>query len=367
MSTSLLPAPTPTRPKFGESDEFHLTLRQRVEEFFQRTGRRPRDCWQMYLKSAIILAVTGGAYISLVFFVQTWWQALPVAVLLGLGMGAIGFNIQHDGGHQAYSDRPWVNRIMATTMDLVGGSSYCWHWKHAVIHHTYTNITGHDTDIDLSIFGRLSPHQPRLGFHRWQHFYLWGLYGLITSKWHLYDDFRDVITGRMGGHRFPRPKGWDLAVFLGGRLLFFFLMFVLPLIFHKWWVVLLFYSVAVLVLGVFLSVVFQLAHCVEEAEFPLPQPESNRIEKSWAVHEIETTVDFARDSKVLCWLLGGLNFQVEHHLFPRVCHIHYPALSKIVEQTCREFGVRYTAHRTLWDGLVSHYRWLRRMGEASPA
>lgn len=358
---------TDARPKFAKDAGFQAELRRRVEEFMRSTGRRQRDCPQMYLKTAVIFVCFAAAYVLLVFVAQTWWQALPLAVLLGLATAGIGFNVQHDGGHGAYSDSPWINKLAAVTLDLIGGSSYLWHWKHVVFHHTYVNLTGHDTDIDLGYLGRLTPHQRRLGFHRWQHFYLWPLYGFMAIKWQLVDDFRDVVTGRIGGHRIPRPRGWDLAIFLGGKALFLTLAFVVPLLFHSVWAVLLFYGVAVGVLGVVLSVVFQLAHAVEEAEFPLPLAGTGRIENAWAVHQAQTTVDFARRSWAAAWLLGGLNFQVEHHLFPRVCHVNYPAISGIVEATCREYGVSYKEHESFLAGLASHYRWLRRMGSPAPS
>jgi linoleoyl-CoA desaturase len=301
-------------------------------------------------------------YVLLVFVVQAWWLALPLAVLLGLVAAGIGFNVQHDGGHSAYSEHPWINKLAALTLDLLGGSSYFWHHKHGVLHHTYANISGHDTDIDVGPFGRLAPEQKRQVFHRWQHFYLWPLYGLLALKWHFHDDFRRLIRGRIESQRVPRPKGWDLVTFIGGKLVFFGLAFGLPLLFHSVLVVLFFYAVAAVVLGITLSIVFQLAHCVEEAEFPLPSKDTGRIDQPWAVHQAETTVDFARGNPVLCWLLGGLNFQVEHHLFPRICHVNYPAISRLVEQTCQEFGLRYREHHSFWGGLASHFRWLRRMG-----
>ena len=180
---------------FNRDTGFHSELRRRVAEYFEQTGRRQRDCPEMYLKTAIILIAFVGLYVALVFVAVTWWQALGLAILLGLAMAAIGFNIEHDGGHQAYSNHPWINRLMAMTMDLLGASSYVWHWKHDVTHHSYVNITGHDVDIELGFVGRLSPHQKHFKFHRWQHFYLWPLYGLNVIKWQLYDDFRDVIGG----------------------------------------------------------------------------------------------------------------------------------------------------------------------------
>jgi linoleoyl-CoA desaturase len=349
---------------FGRDNSFHVELRRRVDEYFQQTGRRQRDCPQMYLKTAIILLAFVGLYSALVFVSLTWWQALLLATLLGLSMAAIGFNIEHDGAHQAYSIYSWINRLMAMTLYLLGASSYVWHWKHDVVHHTYVNITGHDADIELGIVGRLTPHQRLLRFHRWQHFYLWPLYGLNVIKWQLYDDFRDVILGRIGPHRMPRPKNWGLVRFVGAKALFFSMAFVVPIMWHRSWSVLLFYSVTVITAGVVVSVVFQLAHCVEEAEFPIPRKDSSLLENAWAIHQVETTVNFARRSRLQSWLLGGLNFQVEHHLFPRLCHVNYPLISKLVEETCREYGVAYREHPSFRVGLASHFRWLRRMGTA---
>lgn len=352
----------PGRLKFGTGDGFQVELRRRVDEYFQTTGRRRRDCPQMYFKSAVVFTWFAASYVLLVFFAGSWWSAALLAISLGLSMAAVGFNIQHDGGHSAYSDRSWINKLMAYMLDLVGGSSYVWARKHNAIHHSYTNVTGHDDDINVGFLGRLSPHQKRFRFHRLQHFYLWVLYGFLPIKWHIFDDFRNVVTGRIGEHRFARPTGWNLAMFIGGKAVFFSLSFVIPLLLHPWWVVLTFYVAASFLLGVLLSVVFQLAHCVEEAEFPMPREDTGRIESAWAVHQVETTVDFARNSRLLCWLLGGLNFQIEHHLFPHVCHVHYPAISPLVEQTCREFGLRYAANETFMGGVASHFRWLRRMG-----
>src|SRR5262245_57129193 len=316
----------------------------------------------MYFKTAILFSSFIATYILLVFVAQTVWQALPLAILLGFVTALIGFNIQHDGGHRAYSNHEWVNKVMATSLDVMGGSSHHWRWTPGVFHHTYVNITGHDTDIDLRGIGRLTPHHRRFWFFRWQQFYIWLLYGLLAVNWHLVADFRDITAGRIGNRKFPRPRGWDLVVFVAGKVTFFSLAFGLPLLFHPFWVVLVFYAAVAITLGIVLSVVFQLAHCVEQAEFPLPSDNAG-IENAWAIHQVETTVDFARNSRVAAWLLGGLNFQIEHHLFPRICHIHYPALSKIVEETCREFGVRYVEHRTMLAGLISHFHWLRRMGK----
>lgn len=351
--------------RFGGNDEFYRDVRQRIDRYFRSTGRRPRDCPQMYVKTAVVFGWFAASYAILVFCPLTWWLAVPLVISLGLSMAAVGFNIQHDGGHRAYSRRPWINKLAALTLDLLGGSSYFWARKHNSIHHSYANITGYDDDIDLGALARLSPHQRRWKIHRLQHFYLWALYACMAVKWHLYDDFRDLITGRVGGRPFARPTRLDLATFIAGKVVFFSLAFVVPLLLHPVWAVVVCYLAASAVQSVVLSVVFQLAHCAEEAAFPLPQEDTQRMKAAWAVHQVEATVDFARDSRLLSWFIGGLNFQIEHHLFPQVCHVHYPAISRLVEETCREHGVRHTAHETLLGGLASHFRWLRRMGRPS--
>jgi linoleoyl-CoA desaturase len=352
--------------KFNGSDRFLRELRKRIDAYFEKTGRRRRDCPQMYFKTATILTVFATTYILLMFFATSWFTVIPLAILLGLGVAAIGFNVQHDAGHKAYSEHRWVNRTMAFTLDLMGGSSYMWDWKHNTIHHTYPNVAGYDDDINIGFLGRLSPQQPRHAFHRFQGVYLWFLYGFLAIKWHLVDDFHNLALGRIGEHKIPRPKGGDLVVFIAGKVIFFTMAFVLPMLLHKWYIALGVYALAAFVSGVVLSIVFQLAHVVGEADFPVPVVVSEhgvRMDTEWAIHQIQTTVDFSRGNPFLCWFLGGLNFQVEHHLFSRICHIHYPALSKVVEEACREFGVRYEANKSIFVAIRSHANWLTLMGQ----
>ncbi len=349
--------------KFGPKDGFYQALKQSVDEYFNQTGLPRRDCPGMYLKTVVVFAWFIASYCLLVFGAPVWWLAVPLTISLGLSVAAIGFNVQHDGNHGGYSNRPWVNKLMAMSLDLMGGSSYVWARKHNAIHHSFTNVAGHDDDINVGLLGRLAPEQRRLPVHRIQHWYLWILYGFLPVKWQFFDDYRDVVVGRMGGHVFPRPKGMDLVVFIGGKLAFMTMALVIPLMLHPAWVVFTFYAICTLAQGVTLSVVFQMAHCVEEAEFPTPLPPTHdRMESSWAAHQVETTVNFARRNKLLSWYVGGLNYQIEHHLFPQICHLHYAALSERVEKVCREFGLRYMAHPTFRAGIASHYRWLRRMG-----
>src|SRR5262249_47699902 len=147
--STVKPADFYARPKFPKDDGFQAELMRRVAAYFRTTGKPERDCWQMYLKTVIIVAWCSVSYWLLVFVVQTWWQALPAALSLSCGLAAIGFAIQHDGGHNAYSRRSWTNRLAAWSLDLMGASSYLWYWKHHIFHHTYSNVAGQDTDIEL--------------------------------------------------------------------------------------------------------------------------------------------------------------------------------------------------------------------------
>ena len=196
--------------------------------------------------------------------------------------------------------------------------------------------------------------------------YLWFLYGFLTLKWHCVDDFAHLVQGTCAGQRCARPKGWQLVKLLAGKTWFFGMALGVPMLFHPWWAVLGGFFVASFALGLTLSVVFQLAHAVGEANFPACDA-AGRMNNEFAKHQIETTVDFARDSWFWTWYTGGLNFQVEHHLFPRVCHVHYPALAAVVESTCRDYGVRYSSYASFSEGVVQHYRWLRRLGRPERA
>ena len=351
--------------KFGDNAGFLSSLRKKVDNYFVTSGKRRRDCWQMYVKTAIIAAWTLGSWAFLVFVAASWWQAVLASFSLGMAMSAVGFNIQHDGGHLAYSKYRWVNRLMALSLDLLGGSSYFWRKTHNIIHHSFTNVNGYDGDIDLGGLGRLSPHQPRYFFHRLQHIYLWILYGFIAFKWQYYDDFSGLLTGRIGVTRVERPKGVELLILLGGKVFFFTMALVIPLMYHPWYLVRGFYFLTAFMQGVVLSTIFQLAHVVQEADFPEPVGDPARIENEWAIHQVETTVNFARPNRLVSWYVGGLNFQIEHHLFPQICHLHYPALSPLVEETCREFGIRYNSHPTVVSAVKSHYRLLRQLGQPS--
>jgi linoleoyl-CoA desaturase len=350
--------------RFGQGGAFYTEVKQRAEAYFEKAGRPRRDLLRMYLKTAVILTWFVGSWVVLVFFATAVWQGVLAAMSLGLSIAGIGMSVQHDANHSGYSGRPWVNRALGFTLDVMGVCSYMWRQKHNVIHHTFTNVEGIDFDLDFGNIARLSPEQPRKPWHRYQQYYLWFLYGFLLPKWVFFDDFVILLTKRTGPHKLPRMNRTELALFWAWKAFFVAWSLVIPAFYHPIWQVLVFHLIAVFTLGVTLSSVFQLAHCVQQAEFPMPPPEGQTLSDDWAAHQVDTTVDFAQDSAILTWFLGGLNFQVEHHLFPKVCHLHYPALSKIVAELAVKHGVHYRNNVTLRDALASHFHHLEKLGRA---
>ncbi len=351
------------RIRFDTRSPFYTELKERVDAWFEASGQRPRDHWKMYLKTAIIMAWWLGSLVAFLTLDVGWLGALGLGVSLGLSTGGLGMSVMHDGGHKAYSDHKWVNAAMAWVIDLIGASSYVWNEKHNVRHHTYPNVVGSDDDVDIGPLARLAPGSPRYGFHRWQHLYMWPLYGFITIKWHWWDDFYQIARGRIGAYAFNRPTGGKAAAFWAGRVIFFGWALVLPIMYQPVALALTFYFVAQFVQGVVLAATFQMAHCVEEARYFEPSADGSPVDLDFARHQLATTIDFATENPLATWYMGGLNFQAVHHLFPRVCHVHYPAISRIVAEVAAKHDQPYTPTPSVRLALASHYRWLRTLGQ----
>jgi linoleoyl-CoA desaturase len=355
------------RVRFDSRTPFQLDLRRRIDAYLSVEGREREGFRAIQIKTAILFAwLVAGLAIGL----STTMIPLIVvgALLTGLAMAGLGMSVQHDGGHKAYSRNPELNLAAASVLDFLGASSHVWHYKHGVAHHTYPNMEGADEDIELRPIARMAPGQPHHWHHRFQQFYMPLLYGMINVKWFWWDDYRDLMRGRVGNTPIKPPRGRDLAIFIGGKIVHLLWSVVLPIAMLGLAKAVLFYFVMYFACGFTLSLVFQLAHCVEEAEFiQLPIAGANGqpppvIERDFFAHQLATTVDFARESSWVTWYVGGLNFQAVHHLVPRVCHIHYRGLATLVQECCADHGVPYKFSPSLWTAIRSHFRWLARMG-----
>ncbi|MBI5916018.1 MAG: acyl-CoA desaturase [Bacteroidetes bacterium] len=354
--------------KFKSHDEmqarFAAAVRKNVDNYFKEKAISPKGNWEIKLKSAAMLAIYLVPFALLLFAPMHGWLALLLAVVMGLGKAGIGMGVMHDAAHGSYSRKRWVNELMSANMYLLGSNVFNWKVQHNVLHHTYTNIDGLDGDIASHGPIRLSEHSPVWKIHRYQHLYAFFLYGLMTlSK--MVKDFRQLHVYNKAGitrehRRSPVFEMIKVAVFKAAYL---FVFIGLPLLLTGFtvWQVLAGFFLMHWVTGVILSVIFQLAHVVEGADQPLEKT-SGIIENDWMVHELQTTADFARNNRLLGWYIGGLNFQIEHHLFPHISHVHYRHIAPIVEQTAHEFGYAYNVKPTFINALTSHVQRLKELG-----
>jgi len=291
--------------------------------------------------------------------------ALPLAAVLVVALIAVATSVMHDANHGAFGRSQALNRTLAYSADVLGASSWFWRQKHNLLHHGNTNVVGVDTDLEQMPFARLAPGQPWRPWYRYQHVYIWGLYGFLTIQWVLFSDFINIATRHIGSQPIRRkPRARDLALIFAGKILHVGWAVALPLAFHRWWVVLAFYFVCSWLVGFVLAVIFQLAHCVDTTEFATPSTE--RRGENFANHQLRTTANVNCDTPLIgapmAWLMGGLHHQIEHHLAPVLPHTSYPAMADQVRRLCAARHVEYHVHKSVWSALRSHTRWLRTMG-----
>ncbi len=343
---------------------FFKALKEKVDFYFLKNKLSATGNRKLLLKGSYQIASAVGLYVMLVFFNPGILLSLLLCCLFGLNLAVIGFNVMHEGGHSSFSKSKWLNTVAAYFLNILGGNTYYWKIKHNINHHTYTNIEGMDSDIDVRPFMRLHENQPRYWFHKFQHLYWVVLYGISYVVWVFFDDFQKYFSGRVAEGAVGKLALKEHFIFWITKLAYVTAYVVVPIIMVGWAQALLGYFIISFVCGLAISVVFQLAHVVECTQFPEPDIQSNRINQEWAIHQVKTTADFATKNKFVSWFLGGLNFQIEHHLFPRVSHIHYPQISKFVKETCCEFNVAYLEYPSMFKAFCSHLHHIRRLGVA---
>lgn len=346
--------------------EFYSTLNQRVNEYFKEKNLSRSGNIEMFLKTVFMFMLYLIPYFLMLTGVVTniWWM-LSFCVVMGIGVGGIGLSVMHDANHGAYSNKPWLNTLLGLSLNIVGGNAFNWKVQHNVLHHTYTNI--HDVDEDISPRGilRLSPHGEWRSFHRFQHWYAWFFYGLMTLVWVIAKDYVRIVKyhkeGLVKKQKTTIENEWAVLIF--SKIVYVLYIFVIPALVLSvaWWQVLIGFLIMHYVAGFILAVIFQPAHVIDGTEYPLPD-NSGKMDNSWAIHQLHTTTNFANNSRFFSWYVGGLNFQVEHHLFPNVCHVHYRKIATIVEHTAKEFGLPYKSERTFIDALYGHAKLLKQLG-----
>ena len=355
-----------TRPlKFSkdEGKDFVKALTKNVNQYFKDGNISKTANGLMIFKTCFHLSIWIGSWILLVFGGFGVGVNYLLWVTLGIGIVMVTVNIGHDAIHGSYSDKKWVNQLLSHTFNLNGASAYMWTKMHNTAHHTYTNIDGYDEDIESLPIIRMSPKKKLKAVHRFQHIYSFFFYGLATLSWVLVKDYVKFFKNEVGnfsGQKHPKSEYFFLFFY---KLVNYSIFLVLPLLMVETSVIhiLLGFLLMHFVAGFSVAIIFMLAHIVEETHFLNPDTDG-QLEKSWHSHQLFTTANFARSSRLAGFLTGGLNLQVEHHLFPNVCSIHYRPISGIVKQTAEEFGLPYY-ESSFPKAILSHINFLRKMGK----
>jgi len=347
--------------------DFFATLNQRVSEYFKTNNISRYANMQMKIKTICMFALYSVPYFLMVTqTVTNGWLMLVLCLLMGTGIAGIGLAVMHDANHGSYSNKSWINNAVGYSLNVMGAGAFNWKVQHNVLHHTYTNI--HDVDEDISPRGilRMTPHSEWKSFHKFQHIYAWFIYGLMTLVWVIAKDFvrltRYHKDGLVNKQKADIRKEWTILIVTKLFYLVYILIIPMMVLSIAWWQWLVGFLAMHYVAGFILAVIFQPAHVIDGTEFPLPD-ENGKMDNSWAIHQLHTTTNFANNSTLFSWYVGGLNFQVEHHLFPNVCHVHYKKISSIVKATAEEFNLPYKSEPRFIDALIGHGRLLKQLGK----
>ena len=360
--TKHLPRKAPRYVGHDAGRQFGAAVRQRVNAYFKEAGINHRADARIWAKVAVTLALFLVPTVVVLTVPMPWWALIGLAVLTGVGMAGVGMNVMHDALHGATSKSNWVNKLLGSSIYTLGSDAFVWKFLHNEAHPTHTNVLPEDQDINVPVLMRFSEHARLRWVHRWQHVHAFFFYGLFTLAKFVGDYYSLYRAAR---HPKYQDRNYPLAYLgmTGVKLLHLFVFIGLPLLLTSftWWQVLLGFVLMHVTASIIMGVVFQLAHVVEGAEQPAPDAEGI-IACDWTEHELRTTADFAPGNKLVTWFTGGLNYQIEHHLFPYVSHLHYPDIAPIVRRTAEEFGLPYNVKPTTRQAIRSHVRRLRELG-----
>lgn len=350
---------------------FYETVIARVQTYFKENKISPYANTAMWVKTVIMLLLYFVPYIFMVlgFAEGKPWLFFGLWFIMGWGMIGIGTSVMHDAHHGSYSPNKNVNKIMGSILEIIGGFTVTWKIQHNVLHHSYTNIAGLDEDIDGTALLRFSPHQKKYWYHKYQYLYAWFFYMIMTLFWMTAKDYIQVVRYKQHDLLVKQHLSLGKAIFLITiyKLFYYSYIIVLPILFSgmPWYYVLFGFLLMHFTAGLFLSCIFQPAHVVEDSKFAEPTVSEGEkdMEDSWAIHEVENTTDFAPDKPFFSWFIGGLNYQIEHHLFTGISHVHYKNLAPIVEATAKEFNIPYNVQPTFRKALGDHVRMLIKLGK----
>jgi len=349
--------------------EFITELREKVARYFEINQILKYGNLNLVLKTIFMFSLYLSPYLLMLSgLINSIGWVFVCWIIMGFGKAGMGMAVMHDANHRSYSKNQTMNKWMAKTLYLLGGFPPNWQYQHNTMHHGYTNIDGQDEDINPGAFLRISPHKPLLKIHKYQYLYAWFFYGLMTLSWATGKDFRQLYRYKKSGVTLSSNKTYKqlLVILIISKVLYYFVFILIPIVvlpFAWYWIFVFFLSMH-FTSGFILTVIFQTAHVVPSSEYPIPN-ENGTMENNWAVHQLFTTSDFSPNNKVLSWLMGGLNFQVEHHLFPDISHVHYHKISQFVKAMTHKYNLPYHVQPGFFKAIWEHARMLKKLGEVN--
>ena len=346
--------------------EFIIELREKVSGYFETNRISEYGNLNLVFKTIFMITLYLTPYFLMITgVVNSFFAVFMLWIIMGLGKAGVGMAVMHDANHRSYSKNQLINKWMGNTLYLLGGSPFTWQHQHNTLHHGFTNIDGHDEDIDPGSVLRFSPHKPLLKMHKYQHIYAWVFYGLMTMLWITTKDFRQLFKYKKEGVTLSNTNSYNqiLASLIISKIVYYAIFMIIPMIFLPlaWYWIILFFIAMHFTSGFILTIIFQTAHVVPTSEYPLPD-KNGTLENNWAVHQLYTTSDYSPKNKIFSWFIGGLNYQVEHHLFPNISHVHYRKISVIVKEMAHKYNLPYHVQPGFLRALREHARMLKKLG-----
>ena len=342
---------------------FITALRNEVNQYFVQNKILKTANINMYFKCCVMLSIYLVPYFLMIFgvlgesfFILCWF-------LMGIGMAGVGMCIMHDGNHNAFSNNRSINKIMGLTLQILGGTYKNWKIQHNQLHHKYPNMINHDPDVSPIKLLRFSPDSDYKKIYRFQFIYAWFLYGLMTFSFATVKEFKQLIEWKK--NKIINSEDFRQLMFelIGWKMIYYFFILVIPMLvldlaFSQWFGL---FFLMHFVAGFLLAIVFQTAHILPECQH-LKLTEKLDL-NSWAINQLLTTSNYAPNNQLLSWCIGGLNYQIEHHLFPGICHVHYANIAEIVKRKAIAYNLPYHCKKTFLQAIFAHGKMLYFLGQ----
>ena len=277
-----------------------------------------------------------------------WYAALNAFFTIRFGF------LMHSGNHASSSPYPIVNRIISYCMDLGGASSLIWRHEHQLSHHLYTNIIGKDNDCDIgNPIIRLHPHIKHRWWHRYQLpiLFLGMTFGLY--KW-IFAEFYTLYSRKIGSVNMKYPTKIDFIINIIFKIFFLVSFIFLPTYYFG-------FKQAMILLFIRQSITSLVIENIFIVNHIQPSLHSHNSEIHWSINQIKTSCNWSSNSRFFNWFTGGLNNQIEHHLFPTMNPYLYTRISPIVKNTCKKHHIPYNDFPTFWDAWISMIKFIHRL------